>query len=102
VFAFATVSGRAYFETVRVSRTGTPVALTIDMSKRNKSHESNVRGAEPHMPGDSTGANADRERIAQRAYELYLARGSSDGHAEEDWLSAEREVVNGGRSRQER
>jgi len=33
-----------------------------------------------------------RERIAMRAYELYLSRGASDGRDFDDWLAAEREV----------
>lgn len=33
-----------------------------------------------------------REEIERRAYELYLARGCGEGHAEEDWLQAEREL----------
>ena len=33
-----------------------------------------------------------RDAIAQRAYELYLARGGEDGHHLEDWLQAEREL----------
>jgi hypothetical protein len=69
---------------------------------RHKSHESHGRGAAPQRAGDGTVVNADRDRIAQRAYELYLARGGSEGHADEDWLIAERELVNDGRSRQER
>ena len=32
------------------------------------------------------------ESIALRAYELYLARGASDGQALDDWLQAEREL----------
>jgi DUF2934 family protein len=32
------------------------------------------------------------EAIAQRAYELYLARGKAHGHDKEDWLQAEREL----------
>ncbi len=32
------------------------------------------------------------EQIARRAYELYLARGATDGHAEQDWMQAEREL----------
>ncbi|HVU49403.1 MAG TPA: DUF2934 domain-containing protein [Polyangia bacterium] len=32
------------------------------------------------------------EEIAIRSYELYLARGAEPGHAEEDWLQAEREL----------
>lgn len=33
-----------------------------------------------------------RDRIAMRAYELYLARGGSDGGDFDDWLAAEREI----------
>jgi Protein of unknown function (DUF2934) len=33
-----------------------------------------------------------REEIAQRAYDLYLARGGADGSEQEDWLQAEREL----------
>ena len=32
------------------------------------------------------------EEIALRSYELYLARGSIDGHAEDDWARAEAEL----------
>ncbi len=32
------------------------------------------------------------EEIAQRAYELYLARGGAHGFDLEDWLEAERQV----------
>lgn len=50
-----------------------------------------VTGA-PQTVGDTTAAAPDRDRIAMRAYELYQARGGSDGQALEDWLAAEREV----------
>ena len=30
--------------------------------------------------------------IARRAYEIYLARGDSDGNDQDDWLEAEREL----------
>ena len=33
-----------------------------------------------------------RERVAQRAYELYLSRGGAHGSDWEDWLAAERRV----------
>jgi hypothetical protein len=33
------------------------------------------------------------ERVAERAYELYLARGGADGQDFDDWLAAEREVT---------
>lgn len=31
--------------------------------------------------------------ISSRAYELYVQRGCRDGHAQEDWLDAEREIL---------
>jgi len=33
-------------------------------------------------------------RIAKRAYELYVERGCREGGAEQDWLDAEREILN--------
>ena len=33
------------------------------------------------------------DAIAQRAYALYLAQGCEDGHDVEDWLQAERELL---------
>lgn len=35
-----------------------------------------------------------RDEIARLAYQFYETRGRSDGHAEDDWLSAERELTN--------
>jgi hypothetical protein len=35
------------------------------------------------------------DRVAERAYELYLERGRSDGQDFDDWLAAERELSNG-------
>ncbi|HXT12606.1 MAG TPA: DUF2934 domain-containing protein [Candidatus Angelobacter sp.] len=34
----------------------------------------------------------DRAEVAQRAYELYEARGREPGHELEDWLRAEQEL----------
>ena len=34
-----------------------------------------------------------RERIAARAYELYLQRGGAHGRETEDWLEAEKEIA---------
>ena len=51
----------------------------------------------PQMAGDTTAGDADRDRLASRAYELYQARGGSDGMDLEDWLAAERELTNGHR-----
>jgi len=37
----------------------------------------------------------DADMIAQRAYERYAARGGEDGHDQEDWFEAERELGRG-------
>ncbi|HLH78476.1 MAG TPA: DUF2934 domain-containing protein [Candidatus Binataceae bacterium] len=43
---------------------------------------------------DNSRANApSSETIRVRAYELYLARGGTDGRDLEDWLAAERELM---------
>ena len=47
--------------------------------------------AAPQSAGDTMAAVHDRDRIAARAYEIYLARGGTDGADMEDWLAAERE-----------
>lgn len=38
-------------------------------------------------------AEAQQDRIAQRAYTLYEQRGRQEGRALEDWLKAERQLV---------
>lgn len=44
---------------------------------------------------DAIAAAHSPDRIAERAYELYLARGGSDGQDFDDWLAAERELASG-------
>lgn len=50
-------------------------------------------------PATAPDVAPDRERIALRAYELYLSRGGADGRDMDDWLDAERELADVGRSR---
>jgi hypothetical protein len=38
------------------------------------------------------------EAIAKRAYELFLARGGENGHDLDDWLQAERELLDAAHS----
>jgi hypothetical protein len=39
-------------------------------------------------------SSADLEaKIRERAYQLYVERGSTSGHENEDWLRAEREIL---------
>jgi hypothetical protein len=47
--------------------------------------------AEP--PHQEPGMQPSAEAIAIRAYQLFLARGATDGHAFDDWLQAERELM---------
>ncbi len=79
-----------------------PLRLGVTMAKSRKKVGITVPAAEasdsglavsPHSAGDATAANVDRMRIAQRAYELYLARGGADGRDMDDWFTAERELV---------
>ena len=56
-----------------------------------------MTGAIPEMAVAAASCRPDPERIAARAYELYLARGGADGYADQDWLTAERELSNGNR-----
>jgi hypothetical protein len=60
-----------------------------------KPAKKNSNGA-PQNSGDTTAAMIDRDRLAQRAYELYLARGGQDGADLDDWLTAEQELRGGG------
>lgn len=43
---------------------------------------------QPMSPGDDS-----QVRIAKRAYDLYQERGSRAGYALDDWLDAEREIL---------
>lgn len=53
-----------------------------------KEQKKTVNGVAP-----GNGVLLIQKRIALRAYELYRQRSGVDGHAEEDWLQAEREVL---------
>lgn len=49
--------------------------------------------APPERQDDRRAVESSRQRIEQRAYELYLSRGGGHGSDWEDWLAAERELV---------
>ena len=53
-------------------------------------HESMPVGTSGH---DAADTDHYGDRVSMRAYELYLARGASDGRDFDDWLTAEREVA---------
>jgi hypothetical protein len=60
---------------------------------RRKQDDSVANDSGPQFSGNTTAATMDRDRVAQRAYELYMARGCADGQDVDDWLSAERELT---------
>jgi hypothetical protein len=47
----------------------------------------------------SAAPRASEDQVAQRAFELYCARGCEDGHDVEDWLQAERDLRGSAESR---
>jgi len=71
--------------------------LIARMAKSRRRTESGSVLDNPSQTPESLTAPADsRDRIAMRAYELYLARGGADGRDFDDWLAAEREIAGGG------
>jgi hypothetical protein len=69
------------------------------MAKARKVMTETLEGERPaaepaarESAGDTTAAGFDRERIARRAYELYMARGRADGQDFDDWLAAEQQL----------
>jgi Protein of unknown function (DUF2934) len=63
------------------------------MTKSRKRDNGVIEGqfTEP-VASEPIRGDADRDRVAQRAYELYMARGGEHGQDMEDWLAAELEV----------
>jgi hypothetical protein len=51
-----------------------------------------LRLAERDGPSETV-PSALHERIAARAYGLYIARGAAEGNDQEDWLRAEAEIL---------
>lgn len=43
----------------------------------------------------ATISHYDRDRVAARAYEIYMERGGAGGSDMDDWLAAEREFTTG-------
>jgi hypothetical protein len=62
-----------------------------------KTSKPRMRRVSSSEAGPHTQNNSLYHRIAQRAYELYEQRGRQDGHEEDDWLQAEREILGGER-----
>ena len=61
-------------------------------SKAMAAAASSSTGA-PRPTANSSPSPSLQEAIRQRAFELYQQRGCSSGHETEDWIQAEREVL---------
>jgi Protein of unknown function (DUF2934) len=60
------------------------------MSANVRSKQRTSRGA---INRNSRALGTTEEVIRRRAYQLYVEGGRREGHAREDWLQAEREVL---------
>lgn len=74
----------------RDGRNDPPKCCWTSSCDRGSSYESELTGwsDEVHMGNDYI----PKQEIAARAYELYVERGSRDGCAQHDWLTAETEL----------
>jgi DUF2934 family protein len=75
----------------RRSETASP-DQTAAQSAQSTTQSAAARHERANGPSTDNGENA-RDRIALRAYELYLARGGVHGGDFDDWLEAERELI---------
>jgi Protein of unknown function (DUF2934) len=65
-----------------------------EAASRPESNETLASGANGRTSSQAVADAEDaRDRIAVRAYELYLARGGAEGGAFDDWIAAERELI---------
>lgn len=53
----------------------------------------NGNGSSPRTKSKSTRKVATHDKIALRAYEIYLERNGAPGNPLEDWVRAEREIL---------
>ncbi len=65
-----------------------PAQRTTRNPTEPRSHESTTFGQPDEHPQQF------HARISERAYALYEQHGRKDGHALDDWLEAERQVIN--------
>lgn len=62
--------------------------------KRSETPSSDQSVRAPEGANGQHASNGDtRDRIALRAYEIYLARGGNHGGDFDDWITAERELT---------
>jgi len=52
-----------------------------------------VRTATTRTPSEATASATTGDEVRRRAFEIYEERGREDGHELDDWLEAEKEVL---------
>ena len=62
---------------------------------RSARTSANPRTAPAKPAATATGERPPREKIAVRAYEIWQSSGRPEGHDQEHWLQAERELRSG-------
>lgn len=62
------------------------------MSRRSK-HKSHGKWQGNHHAVNTSPPKIAEEQIRQRAYQIFLARGTRPGTAQGDWLQAEKELM---------
>jgi hypothetical protein len=67
-------------------------------AKRSKSGSPDTRTVDPNEPFEETpvspgDAAGDTDRIRERAHEIWREEGCPEGHADEHWRRAERELT---------
>lgn len=61
-------------------------------AKTSTSPEKTPGPQSPQLAAPARNTLLTQERIARRAYEIFLARGGQGGSPEQDWFQAEREL----------
>lgn len=69
--------------------------LQVQKSDYTAKTQSVANRPKPQAYSGTQGRNSAQleQRIRERAYELYVAGGCRDGHADEDWRLAEEEIL---------
>lgn len=75
------------FASMPNTQSGVPSVPSPNKGRESTTARDGDRAAEQEMP--------TYEEISVAAYQLYLDRGGMDGFADEDWLQAERELMDG-------
>ncbi|MDR4481375.1 MAG: DUF2934 domain-containing protein [Nitrospira sp.] len=70
----------------------------MKQQRLKEKHKEHVITTQEDRPQEGASSDKSRERIAERAYELYLERGCREGCDLEDWVDAEREMLTLSRS----